>query len=619
MDAQILSFLGLWLLQPNKIPESPTYPTTMIIHSSDGSVTAPAESISKWGIPSHHDAQQAEEAAKIVLLQRLVWVRYKSHWWPALLYHSYTELQEQVTEEMTTALKAQFAIAIMRQMQDNRKIKVARLLGMPSLEVVEAKKGDYHEFYSMLPKMLPRALNKSRYGKEISLFLNLHRALDQVEAIIGEVWAEKFAIVPTMDSCSWLRRGKEQVGHSEDEVYPVKVTYFRELQGDERDASSIMPLASSDDRDKTIPALGPQNSLISTRVLPPTRRTCNKIKRSSRKEEMARKDSYKSNEKVKAQRSDRRDDASLEGPTYKKREVREPTPTHDVFTMIPSHIENNSRESDSTSDSNSSMIEQHEKHRRPPQRKPIRKKPIPEWTELKPTKKTTLDESHRRSKILSSDLDSLASSQIDERLKETEKMLREVLKKKKQAGGRRRRRRNNRRLYPSAQVSMAPVQRAFEQMEPFRDLDDYGDDLDLGADLAEFKTTLHKPKKLPVENTNAGHGDDMIGFFDRIEKFFVGQAPHHEIEVPIFEILPGLEGDDILAGLSADIRHLMAEKKTLSREDIMKLLQEAEDGIMAMGPSDTLTMDDISTLSPNDRRPTSKIADTPFWQRMVCQ
>jgi hypothetical protein len=110
----------------------------MIIHSSNESAISTADdSLRKWGIPLH----EAHESAEVVLLQRLVWVRYKSHWWPALLYHSYAELQEQVTDRMDTALKAQFAMAIMRQMQNKRSIKVARLLGKSSLEVVEVKVG----------------------------------------------------------------------------------------------------------------------------------------------------------------------------------------------------------------------------------------------------------------------------------------------------------------------------------------------------------------------------------------------------------------------------------------------------------------------------------------------
>src|SRR5688500_10039836 len=108
-------------------------------------------SMQKWGIPN-----PKELSPETTLLERLVWVRYQSHWWPALLYHSYTELQQHLYDQLDTVLKAQFAMAIMRNMQDKRKIKVARLLGRSILEVIEVEDDCYCEFYWQLPNVLPK-------------------------------------------------------------------------------------------------------------------------------------------------------------------------------------------------------------------------------------------------------------------------------------------------------------------------------------------------------------------------------------------------------------------------------------------------------------------------------
>jgi hypothetical protein len=157
----------------------------------------------KWGIPESIDKNKAPE---ISLLERLVWVRYQSHWWPALLYHSYTELQHHLYDQLDMVLKAQFAMAIMRHMQERRRVKVARLLGRPILEVIEVEKDCFTEFYWQLPHVLPKACQKSEYGKDVELYYDFHRALDQVEDIIRDVSQENFALMPSMDQQSWLER-----------------------------------------------------------------------------------------------------------------------------------------------------------------------------------------------------------------------------------------------------------------------------------------------------------------------------------------------------------------------------------------------------------------------------
>ena len=165
-------------------------------------------SMKKWGIPgSVHEGVDPESAGanEIALLERLVWVRYQSHWWPALLYHSYTELQQHLYDRLDMVLKAQFAMAIMRHMQEKKSIKVARLLGRPILEVIEVEKDCYCEFYWQLPNVLPKACDVNRYGGNVDLYYDFHRALDQVEEIIREVSQENFALMPQKDRMTWLR------------------------------------------------------------------------------------------------------------------------------------------------------------------------------------------------------------------------------------------------------------------------------------------------------------------------------------------------------------------------------------------------------------------------------
>ena len=164
-------------------------------HSPDSSVA----SMKKWGIPQ-------QQVPEIALLERLVWVKYKSKWWPSLLYHSYSELQSHLYDQLDMVLKAQFAMAIMRQMQERKDIKVARLLGRAILEVVEVGEDGYCEFYWQLPNILPRACKQSYYDGDMEMFFDFHRALDQVEDIIREVSQENFALMPDSENQSWLER-----------------------------------------------------------------------------------------------------------------------------------------------------------------------------------------------------------------------------------------------------------------------------------------------------------------------------------------------------------------------------------------------------------------------------
>ncbi|KAL3937218.1 MAG: hypothetical protein SGBAC_007626 [Bacillariaceae sp.] len=161
-------------------------------------------------------SDQQEECPEVVLLQRLVWVQYQSHWWPALLFQDYFELQDFMEDEMDTVMKAHIAVAIMRQVEQRRNTtKVARLLGKPTIEVVEIAT-KYHEFYNKLPQFLPKAISKSRFGGETDLFLHMHRALDQVEVIISEICQQPFSLLPGMGSTTWLQKALAQVDKSDD-------------------------------------------------------------------------------------------------------------------------------------------------------------------------------------------------------------------------------------------------------------------------------------------------------------------------------------------------------------------------------------------------------------------
>ena len=80
-----------------------------------------SENMQKWGIPEDDTV-----AAEVTLLERLVWVPYNDHWWPALLYADYAELQDHMYKELDVVSKAQFVAAIMRQLNDPKPIPERR-------------------------------------------------------------------------------------------------------------------------------------------------------------------------------------------------------------------------------------------------------------------------------------------------------------------------------------------------------------------------------------------------------------------------------------------------------------------------------------------------------------
>jgi len=158
----------------------------------------------KWGIPT-----KEKVAPEATLLERLVWVRFDEHWWPALLYENYTELQDHMYKQLDVVTKAQFASAIMRHLNNPQKIKIARLLGKERLEVVEVQDHEYAEFYWQLSQVLPMACRKSNYGGDTKLYLEFHRALDQVEQIIRDISENSFDLIPGGEKKTWVERAEE--------------------------------------------------------------------------------------------------------------------------------------------------------------------------------------------------------------------------------------------------------------------------------------------------------------------------------------------------------------------------------------------------------------------------
>ncbi|CAJ1968413.1 unnamed protein product [Cylindrotheca closterium] len=187
-------------------------------------------------------SNQQEQCPEVQLLQRLVWVQYQSYWWPALLFQDYSELQDFVADEMDPIMKAQMAVAIMRQLKQRMNTKVARLLGKSTIEVVEITT-KYHEFYIKLPEFLPKAIDRPRYGRETQLFLDMHRALDQVEVIISEITEKPFSLLPGMGSITWLQKAQAQVAKREFRMDKGACTYYPELRDKTKGDTSISPVA----------------------------------------------------------------------------------------------------------------------------------------------------------------------------------------------------------------------------------------------------------------------------------------------------------------------------------------------------------------------------------------
>lgn len=100
-------------------------------------------------------------------------------------------------------------------MNDSKQIKVARLLGREVLEVVEVDDNQHAEFYWQLPKVLPMACKKSRYGNDTKLYIDFHRALDEVEEIIRDISKNSFNLIPNEEKKTWVERAEEALQSSD--------------------------------------------------------------------------------------------------------------------------------------------------------------------------------------------------------------------------------------------------------------------------------------------------------------------------------------------------------------------------------------------------------------------
>jgi hypothetical protein len=369
------------------------------------------------------------------------------------------------------------------------------------------------------------------------------------------------------------------VSQGEDELDPGTCTYFPELKDGARGGISTSPLPTGYKAppEPIYDTLAPQNSMTSMGVLPPERSATGKALRSRHtpgkihKKIGANEITSNGGNVFRVTGNDRRDDTSGELAHTENAMMVHDTPerpavkAQDVVSMF--EMFHKTRKKDA---------EQHDKFFRPPSCP--RNKPEPERTYSEHNgKKQSREKSHRRSQTLSSDSNSLTSSQFDSRLNETERMLQQMLNHKKQQ---RRLLREKDRGY-TTHIPMDPSADSLR--------------IDPSADLVEFNTTLQ-----------------------RLDTWFLGDASNEDPSIqkprePI-EILPGFEGDDIVAVLSTEIEQFVAENKTFSRADIMQLLQEAEDDSATTDLSDQSS---VTTLSVDDM--TTPQTSFSFWQRMACQ
>ena len=188
-------------------------------------------------------------AKDINILDRLVWVRNDDVWFPAIIYKSYSEVQQHLYKYLDTTTKVQFSMAILYEMNSQHPSKVARLLGKPSVELVSVEKDDYHEFYWNLARMIRRGSDLSRFGDDVDLYLEFHQALDEVVEIFS-IYSRKGEgfdlIVPDSGYRSWYEAAKARLDdlvEVEQDTRDVRYEYFSG-RNESRDGSSKRGQAS---------------------------------------------------------------------------------------------------------------------------------------------------------------------------------------------------------------------------------------------------------------------------------------------------------------------------------------------------------------------------------------
>ncbi|KAL3925267.1 MAG: hypothetical protein SGILL_000525 [Bacillariaceae sp.] len=181
-------------------------------------------------------------AKDINILDRLVWVRNDGVWFPAIIYKSYSEVQEHLYKYLDTRTKVQFAMAIMLEMNSNRRTKVARLLGKSSVELISLEEDEYHEFYWNLAKMIRKGSDLSRYQEDVDLYLEFHQALDEVLEIFYIYSRRKSQgfelITPDSGYRSWYDAARARLGderEEEEDARDLRYDYFVPGDHDSRD------------------------------------------------------------------------------------------------------------------------------------------------------------------------------------------------------------------------------------------------------------------------------------------------------------------------------------------------------------------------------------------------
>jgi hypothetical protein len=197
-------------------------------------------------ISSFTTNKSEENASAINILDRLVWIRYESHWWPAILYESYAEVQHHLYRFLDTTLKAQFAMAIMLEMNSNKQTAIARVLGRSTVELVEIDEDGHREFYWKLNKRIERGCDLSRYGGNMDLYIDFHNALDEIVQIF-QIYSvkQKFDLLPpdssyqTWHEAAWAR--VEELGLSLDNSRDDNASASRRRDRRTQNSGSVEP------------------------------------------------------------------------------------------------------------------------------------------------------------------------------------------------------------------------------------------------------------------------------------------------------------------------------------------------------------------------------------------
>lgn len=172
--------------------------------------------LQRWGIP----VPEKDDPIELTLMDRLVFVRYREkYWWPAILYKSNQEMMEQqsillqVSDELPGCkLMGSCSASPLQMRRKDDRYQVARLLGRPSLDIVQIKHPgrELTEFYWQLSQLIPKTLDSMYFRDDLDLYYDWHRSLDQVEQLLRDCFGRKFEATLSQGSSkrTWLQRAK---------------------------------------------------------------------------------------------------------------------------------------------------------------------------------------------------------------------------------------------------------------------------------------------------------------------------------------------------------------------------------------------------------------------------